>query len=472
MKEPHTARSEEAVERCINSLARCFLTEDAKFKHLPCKVISHVAVPLFCLYDKTRESVCVLKTNLRRLLLKILEEESTREKIYSAFLGHDTSAGFGDYVTSQFGPTGGLEITGPSKSLEYEELADTALDLTSTVKDLPSSLFRYMLKYLSNMDKLSYEVERRQVLETEDDKVKRIAMQLTAYKLVSQLASTSAVQDAQVQNPEPLLSFIKSLFDEYARSHEDTEAGECEILYISLMLIKMILVERKAALRIDLFKDFGVFLENRREKANMPTQLKSLIDEVISCIITYDSKGKSRASSENMCYQDLSVNPKASNEFDEAIKDLADPLLPVRAHGLVTLTRLIESRDPCAVARKAVIFRLFQVTDVYNSHVCSNCDLHFCLTRIHACPQENLKHEDSFIYLASVNGLCALATSFPQEVIETLMPEYIDMPNRITGAEITVETRMKLGEILVKTTRALGMYEPFFFFLFLSLLTR
>lgn len=67
-----------------------------------------------------------------------------------------------------------------------------------------------------------------------------------------------------------------------------------------------------------------------------------------------------------------------------------------------------------------------------------------------------MKHDDSFIYLASINGLCALATAFPEEVIETLIPEYIDMPNRVAGAEINVETRIKLGEILVKTTRALG----------------
>lgn len=66
-----------------------------------------------------------------------------------------------------------------------------------------------------------------------------------------------------------------------------------------------------------------------------------------------------------------------------------------------------------------------------------------------------MKHEDSFVYLASINGLCALATAFPREIIEILMPEYIDMPNR-ADAEITIETRIKLGEILVKTTRALG----------------
>jgi hypothetical protein len=67
-----------------------------------------------------------------------------------------------------------------------------------------------------------------------------------------------------------------------------------------------------------------------------------------------------------------------------------------------------------------------------------------------------LKHEDSFIYLASINGLCALATAFPEKVIETLMLEYTDMPKRAAALEITVETRIKLGEILVKTTRALG----------------
>jgi len=201
------------------------------------------------------------------------------------------------------------------------------------------------------------------------------------------------------------------------------------MLYISLMLIQMILIEKHAALDIGLFKDFSTFLEDHRRNSKMPTQLRSLIDEVVACILTHDFSEKSRIGPERKYYQDLSTSPTTSNKFDEALKDLADPLLPVRAHGLITLTRLIESKDPCTVARKAIILHLFQ---------------------------ENLKHEDSFIYLTSINGLCALATAFPKEVIETLMPEYIDMPNRAAGAEITVETRIKLGEILVKTTRALG----------------
>lgn len=55
-----------------------------------------------------------------------------------------------------------------------------------------------------------------------------------------------------------------------------------------------------------------------------------------------------------------------------------------------------------------------------------------------------------------MNGLCTLASLFPEKVVETLVQEYIDMPGRNSNGDITPETRAKLGEILVKTTRALG----------------
>ncbi|XP_018046767.1 PREDICTED: transport and Golgi organization protein 6 homolog isoform X1 [Atta colombica] len=415
--------SEKEIEWCINILAKCFLTEDSRFKHVPCKVILYVATPLFCLYDKIRESACILKTDLRRLLLKIFEEETLREKLYSAFLGHDKSVEFGNYITSEFASTGGIEITGLNKNLDYEKLADTIFDLVSIAKDLSPNLFCYMLKFLLNINKWNYEIEQPKMLETEDDKIERITMQLAAHKLLSQLASTSIIQDAQIKNPEPLLSFIKSLFNEYIKKRQEkTEESECEMLYISLILIKMILLEKNASIEIVLFKDFKTFLEDHLKNSNVSTQLKALINEVVACITTHNSQIRT----ERKYYQDLS---SSSDKFDQALRDLADSLLPIQAHGLVVLTKLIETKDAYAVARNAIILRLFE---------------------------ENLKHEDSFIYLASINGLCALATAFPEKVIEILMLEYIDMPKRTAISEITVETRIKLGEILVKTTKALG----------------
>ena len=53
-------------------------------------------------------------------------------------------------------------------------------------------------------------------------------------------------------------------------------------------------------------------------------------------------------------------HPEYLDEY-RALKDLADPLLPVRAHGLVVLTKLIENMDPCAIARKMVLLQLFNV---------------------------------------------------------------------------------------------------------------
>lgn len=348
-------KSEKEVEWCIEILTKCFLTEDTQFKHLPCKVILPVATPLFCLYDKVRESGYTLKTNLRQLLLKIFEEETMQEKLYLAFLGYDTSARFGDYVTSEFGETGGIEIKGLNKYLDYEKLANTMFDLVSTAKDLSPSLFCYMLKFRSNLNRWSYEIEPK-MLEIEDDKIKRFMMQLAIHELLSKLASTITVQEAvTAKNPKPLLSFIKSLFDEYINHLDKIEENE-EMLYNSLILIETIL-EKSTVIKIDLFEDFKTFLEDHLKNSNMPNHLKSLISKVVDYIMTYDSRIKS----ERKYYQDLS---NSSNKFYEALKDLKNPLLPIQGHGLITLTRLIETKDPSAIEHNAIILYLFQVINI------------------------------------------------------------------------------------------------------------
>ncbi|EFN83717.1 Transmembrane and coiled-coil domain-containing protein 7 [Harpegnathos saltator] len=420
--EPFVSRSEKETERCITTLAKCFLVEDAKFKHLPSKLILHVATPLFCLYNKTRQSPCILKKPLQQLLLKILEDETKREKLFSAFLGHHTSAEFGDYLLPEFGPNCGIKIIGLSEDLRYMELADTIYDLVCIAKNLSPSMFTYILSFLSNINQVN-ETRQRARLNTEDDQVRHLEMQIATCALLQRLADMNTVREAQAKEPQSLLSFIKFLFTKYINTkkrQDEMEENECELLCLSLMLIKT-LVEEKVELRVNAFKNFSKFLK-QHVKSSLPTQLESLVNEVVKCIETY---GRSK----RKYHKDLSVNTSASNKFDKAIKDLADSLIPVQANGLITLRKLIEDQDPFTIAHRRIVLDLLQT---------------------------NLKHEDSYIYLASINGLCALATAYPQEVIKILIPEYIDMPNRITGTEITNETRIKLGEILVKTTRALG----------------
>ncbi|XP_076245856.1 transport and golgi organization 6 [Calliopsis andreniformis] len=421
--EQNIKKNENEVEKCIESLFKCFITVEAKFKHLPCELLIKSAIPLFCLYNNIRESVCPLKSKIRQLVLRLLHEESLRNSLFAAFLGHNLTTNFGHHLVTQFGPSGGIEIIKIDETLKYEEFADSLFDLISTANTLSIELFSYLLKFLSNFMKLDDEEGVQNLLETEDDVLEKIEKQLAAVKLLSSLANLSVVQEAQMDNPEAIFSFVRSLFNKYTKSRQSvSDEGDCEILYVSLMLIKMILSERKKPLNWTVFNDFVKFLKECCKLPNIPTQLSLLIKELIELI---ETQGRS----ERKHYQDLSVDRKPSNKFEEALRDLADPLLPVRAHGLIILTKLIENKDPCATARKGVILQLFK---------------------------ENLKHDDSFIYLAAINGLCALATSFPQIIIETLVQEYINMPQRISTGEITVETRTKLGEILVKVTRALG----------------
>lgn len=411
-------KNENEVEKCIENLTKCFITVEAKFKQLPCELLKHVAVPLFSLYNNFRQSVCAEKIKIKQLILLLLYEESLRNNLFAVFLGHSITNNYGNRLKSKFGPSGGIEIIGIDETCKYEEFADSLFDLTFSIEILSNKLFSYLLKFLSNF----IELDQQNLLETEDDIIDKIKKQLAAIKLLSSLANISAVQEAQVENPTSLFCFIKSLFNQYIKKNKtSSDESDCEILYVSLMLIKIILNERKKPLNWTIFNDFVIFLKECCI-SNISPQLLLLTQELIKLI---ETQGKS----EYKHYEDLSVNCKSLNKFEQALKDLIDPLLPVRAHGLITLTKLIENMDPYAIARKAILLELFK---------------------------ENLKHEDSFIYLAAINGLCVLATSYPQVIIKMLVQEYINMPQRVSAKEITVETRTKLGEILVKVTRTLG----------------
>ncbi|XP_014601091.1 PREDICTED: transport and Golgi organization protein 6 homolog isoform X1 [Polistes canadensis] len=410
---------ESELNTCIENLLTCFTSSETQFKTLPIKLMSIITIPLFSIHNKIKSSACLLRNKVRQLLLKLLYESDLQNDLFSAFLGYNTKENFGKYISVKFGSNGGVEIIGLEKNLAYEQLADSLFDLISLDEVLITNLFSYLLKLLSNSSKLISD----NVLETSYDVMERVEKQLVTIKLLSNLTTKSVVQKAQLKNPEPLLNFIKSLFDEkIIQKQNNSESDDHEVIYISLMLIKMIINSEDKTLNRTHFESFAKYLNERINDSTMPSQLVALIKDIIRIIECKEEFNQTY-------YDDLSVDNKRFNKFEEAIKNLSDPLLPVRAHGIITLTKLIEMKDPIAVTRKTIILRLFQ---------------------------ENLKHEDSFIYLAAINGMCALAVMYPKEIIVILVEEYICMPQRIAICDISVQSRIKLGEILVRTTRELG----------------
>lgn len=110
----------------------------------------------------------------------------------------------------------------------------------------------------------------------------------------------------------------------------------------------------------------------------------------------------------------------------EIVHDLQDKLLPVRAHALMELGQLVAAKDPSVERNLAYIIGLF-VT--------------------------NLADPDSFLYLTAINGLQTLATVHPARILPYLADEYRD-------AGKPMETRLKIGEALMKAVRRFGEVAP------------
>ncbi|XP_014210904.2 transport and Golgi organization protein 6 homolog, partial [Copidosoma floridanum] len=425
-KQSNIIKTEEEVSQCIKNLCKLFIVADADFKCLPIDFLTVVALPLFYLYVKTYKSVYVHRSHIRQLILKVLESTSTTE-IFSAFLKHkDHKKKYGNILHFRFGVNCEIEITSEDVSINYEEFADCLFDLVSKDRSLSFKLFSYLLKVLPKLSDAAQNVQKGKLLETLEDMYERIEKQLTAVKLLTLLSSSTLVQEEQVKNPEPLLEFIKFYFCKVASSSKDEESYEQDVsmLYTSVMLIKVILTDKNITKSWEIFEDFVTSIKKQFDFTKIPPHVVSILEEVET---TVKKKGKSSKS-----YYDLSSD-KQLNEFDKALADLADPLLPVRAHGIICLTKLIENRHPEVKAKEDFLLCLFQ---------------------------KNLDHEDSFIYLAAVNGICALSSKFPDKVIEILIQEFIGLTQQTKNRDVAPETRAKLGEILVKTTRALGEMIP------------
>ena len=149
----------------------------------------------------------------------------------------------------------------------------------------------------------------------------------------------------------------------------------------------------------------------------------------------------------------------SSSSYHNALKDSRASIVPVRGHGLIALTRLMYAKDKETLSNASSLLDQFQ---------------------------RNLGHSDSYVYLAAINALVALALSTPQtcseKVLTTLCQEYANLscrPDRAAGLlydkdtgqrrkpmvlNVTpnhgIEVRMKLGETLVKIFQKLSEMLP------------
>ncbi|KAK6178181.1 hypothetical protein SNE40_012991 [Patella caerulea] len=123
----------------------------------------------------------------------------------------------------------------------------------------------------------------------------------------------------------------------------------------------------------------------------------------------------------------LSPNSKLAEVFEE----LCHSEIPVRGHALLTLVKLVQSKDSETINHQDSVVEIFE---------------------------NNLAHTDTYLYLPSVNGLVAMADILPDKIIPRLAREF----SVITENKSTIQSdlKLKVGEALVKTLRVLGDMIP------------
>ncbi|XP_029379716.1 transport and Golgi organization protein 6 homolog [Echeneis naucrates] len=137
--------------------------------------------------------------------------------------------------------------------------------------------------------------------------------------------------------------------------------------------------------------------------------------------------GKKRSSS-------TSVPHPSSESFSDWLRQACDPDVPTRAFALRVLTQMVQINSPQAIQAQDKVIMLFL---------------------------ENLEHEDSFIYLSAIQGLAALADSYPERILERLLKDFQHGPSLSKSSkEHSFETRLKLGEVLMRASRSMGELVP------------
>ncbi|NWS05669.1 TNG6 protein, partial [Motacilla alba] len=118
----------------------------------------------------------------------------------------------------------------------------------------------------------------------------------------------------------------------------------------------------------------------------------------------------------------------APGGLQELLVSAYDPQPPGRAAALRRLASLVTQRDPEAIRLQEKLLQVFL---------------------------ENVQHEDAFVYLSAIQGVALLSSEYPERILPVLLARY-ECPAQGKEDTMAAVTRMKLGEVLMRVTRALG----------------
>lgn len=147
--------------------------------------------------------------------------------------------------------------------------------------------------------------------------------------------------------------------------------------------------------------------------------------------------GKTRAAGEE----------SAQEIYQKAVKLLQDPILPVRAHGLLLLRQLVTPKPKSIVEESAVITDPALVPAILSIFL------------------QSVQDDDSYIFLNAVQGLAAMVDVFGKDVLKGLVRDYshgLETMQTDSMSEQDLDVRTRIGEalstVIQRCGTALGRY--------------
>lgn len=443
---------------------------------------------LFHLYSSVKSSVLHTRSLLQNLLIVYLKHCSETESVsllkFFLFPDQRLENIFQWNSTITVNVNGGLEVDVEQQEDEFGWLDEDEVKVNALVDllvalNLDNCVSKFFLALLEELTvalgstvgdgaKKTPTSSRHLLLDIEEAAEKKlgdIRRSLLVVHMLRALTEKPSVQEWLLKDKMSALHFIQVTLERGAEICRQNSSAtmENETLSMAMSFVVLMLSEELTTdMKIHL-KDLLPALEVLRSK-HMDKNIQELASQLRVAILTHNAvkptvtepvvqstevqssstlKTKKMAASKKGLTSkrrttggtspNSRYSPDEKTDFQKAWFDASDPLVPVQGHGLLTLSKLVLAKDKETLQHKDQLLHLFQ---------------------------KSLDHEDSYIYLMAIQGLASLASIFPDDVVPLLAAEFADFEACRRKVPKSPELRMKLGEVLVKSSRDLGDMLP------------
>ena len=481
--------SEAELENCIEKLHLCFVVINDPslmfIAHL--KKIMMVLMELHC---RISLGVSHLRKPVEDLVKRYLKWSSQslslaaiRAFVLNSFEEHGFKPMLDQYLYVPGSHGGTKVILKDNKKAEennfYMEDGEKAIIiidlLTENAKDLKNLGVEFYLSLLNDLNHLmltendtdeiavenveqnSSEEKLLQLEQDLDRTMMTLRRKLMVIKLLELLSEDKDLQEEVMKNSTRLIQFLLLTFQRCAKlcqsRGQDYTSGmaEQQSLLTALTLLNHILTrtdvqEEQWEALLKSVEDLQILSEYHGDltiktlsgkllaliNANVQAKehqehMKKKVDEIV-----HKTK-EAQIKMEELKELNEKVLEERRETYEDCLNHLEDKEVPIRGHGLIALTKLVNLRDEEAMKHIEDIFQLFL---------------------------DNLVDSDTYIYLQAVKGLSACSFYKPDVVITKLCREYALLDDNKYPGDKGLELRTKLGEALVNITRILGQLTP------------